>query len=116
LYHLALNRLTAFVNAYTQTSPIGDFPKTTTSAIREVVGFGGMRGGYSAQDAFQALGDFGRANTGNVYAFKLADDYAKSRRGGSIIPAFSQTPSGSIFGSDGYVVNKVAYSDPRRFY
>jgi hypothetical protein len=36
--------------------------------------------------------------------------------GGSIIPAFSQTPSGSIFGSDGYVINKVAYSDPRRFY
>jgi hypothetical protein len=80
LYHLALNRLTAFVNKYAQVAPIGNFPTTKTSTIREVVGFG----------------------------------YGMS--GGSIIPAFSQTPSGSIFGSDGYVINKVAYSDPRRFY
>jgi len=117
LYHLALNKLTAFVNAYTQTSPIGDFPTSTASAVREVVGFGyGMSGGYSAQDAFQALGDFGRSQKDNVFAFKLADEARKYRTGGSIIPAFSQTPSGSIFGTDGYVINKVAYSNPRRFY
>jgi hypothetical protein len=106
LYHLALNRLTAFVNSYSQVAPIGDYPTTTTSAVREVVGFGRMRGGR--RTAF---------TTDEVNAQRqMFNQMVSKLNGGAIIPAFSQTPSGSVFGSDGYVINKVAYSDPRRFY
>lgn len=119
ILNITFKRMLNFIQGYSQTAPLtGTIRATDTSAIRQYVGFGydGMSGGYSPQDFFQDLGDFGRSQKDNVYAFKVADDLRKYRTGGAIIPAFSQTPSGSIFGSDGYVINRVAYSDPRRFY
>jgi len=116
LLNITNQRLSQFIQAYAQVAPAtGNLVLNPRNPIRDATGLGYV-GGYSAQDAFQALGDFGRANTGNVYAFKVADDLRKYRTGGAIVPDFSQTRTGSIFGSDGYVLNKVAYSDPRRFY
>ena len=118
ILNITFKRMLNYIQGYSQVAPLtGDFRRADTSAIREYVGFGyGMRGGYSPQDFFQDLGDFGRSQKDNVYAFKVADDLRKYRTGGAIIPAFSQTPSGSIFGSDNYQINKIQYSDPRRFY
>lgn len=118
ILNITFKRMLNYIQGYSQTAPLtGTIRTTPSSAIREYIGFGyGMSGGYSPQDLFQDLGDFGRSQKDNVYAFKVADDLRKFRTGGAIIPAFSQTPSGSIFGTDGYIIDKIQYSNPRRFY
>ena len=86
----------------------------TKPAGEGLIGSGRMIGGYSLSDTFQDIGDFGRAHKDNVYAWKVADDYAQSRRGGAIVPAFNGRGE---YGSDGYRVGDYyTYTDPRRFY
>lgn len=95
-------------------SLLSQFLNGASSNYRALEGRGRMRGGYSFQDAFQSLGDFGRSQKDNVYAFKLADDARIARTGGAIVPAYNGE---GVYGSDGYRIGDFyTYSAPRRFY